>query len=858
MATLENEVQSRSTVDPSVLQERLKNAREDLSAKTISSQTARVGLARYSQHVDKLIKQLHEMSTPLIDSPVTLVALGGYGRQQLCLHSDIDLLILFGHSVSAKEEKFLKSLLHPLWDLRLEVGHHVRDLSDLRKANPDNPEFLVSLCDARYLAGDRSLFKQLTGLCLGSRATWRIPILESLQRLLERRYSQFNETLYHLEPDIKSSPGSLRDISAIRTINLLTGSPSLSNIELERVDEAEDFFLRIRSILHLERQRNLNVLTHELQDTVARAFGYPGEKLARQVETLMSTYFHHARIINRALKASQKILNPEPSTPVHRISEGLERCGNQIFFVDVTRASLRPRTWLAPFKAALEYDCSVSDQVLTCIERHGERYTPERFFPTQDQRDQLLQIFTPKQGLYSRLSEMHDSGLLRRLFPEFQKAYCLVVRDFYHKYTVDEHTLQTIRNLESLCNPTTHSRKRFGELLTELQAPSLLVLALLFHDVGKGTKKDHSEEGAKLARRALKRVKLPEEDILTVEFLIRNHLQMSKAAFRRDAEDPSVVKQFSKLFGTEEHLKLLCLLTLVDVEAVGPDVMTTWKEELLWQLYVDTYNRLTLGYGDEIINPAKTSLAELQTQKPSNVDQQGLDRFLDGLPQRYLRLVNNSTIYTHFQMAQNLNSDDVHCSLEQQGTTWELTVVSIDQPKLYSKICGVLSYFGMDILRGQAMSNHQGVALDIFQFTDHESFLKLNVSAKDELVHRLKEVVAGRENIDKILRPREAGLSHKKPLRVKSVVHVDNQYSEQFSILEMVAANSWGLLYRISRLISHQGCDIDLVLASTEGTRAIDVFHLTKNGAKLTNEESESLSTNIEMMLQDSSNNNLH
>ena len=149
------------------------------------------------------------MSAPLIDSPVTLVALGGYGRQQLCLHSDIDLLILFGRSVSAKEEKFLKSLLHPLWDLRLEIGHHVRDISDLKTANPDNPEFLVSLCDARYLAGDRSLFKQLTNLCLSPRATWRASILESLQRLLEQRYNQFNATLYHLEPDIKSSPLSL-------------------------------------------------------------------------------------------------------------------------------------------------------------------------------------------------------------------------------------------------------------------------------------------------------------------------------------------------------------------------------------------------------------------------------------------------------------------------------------------------------------------------------------------------------------------------------------------------------------------------------------------------------------------------
>ena len=276
----------------------------------------------------------------------------------------------------------------------------------------------------------------------------------------------------------------------------------------------------------------------------------------------MSTYFHHARIIHRGLGGTLKSLRSASTSASVPINDDLVRRDDEISFTDGTRASLRPRMWLSAFEAALAQGCAVSEQVLTCIERHGERYSPERFFPTNVERDRLLRVLQPRSGLYAALSAMHDSGLLGRMFPEFQKIYCLVIRDFYHKYTVDEHTLLTIRNLESLCSPTTRSRRRFAGLLKELSALELLVLSLLFHDVGKWTNKNHAEEGVRMALVALRRIKLPESDIATIEFLIRHHLQMSTAAFRRDADDPEVVRQFARLVGTEQRLKLLCLLTL--------------------------------------------------------------------------------------------------------------------------------------------------------------------------------------------------------------------------------------------------------------------------------------------------------
>ena len=826
----------------------LATARDELRAETRQAHAGLPATARYADRVDGIIRHIYETAHEASGHRLALVAVGGYGRRHLCLHSDVDLLVIVDGPITAAEERVIKAILHPLWDLQLDVGHQVRELGDFETVETDNPEFLVALLDARFLAGERGVFERFRTTCLGVESPWREPMLASLLDLVRQRHTQFNHTQYHLEPDVKDSPGALRDISAIREISALSAPARRADVPVGRVREAEDFLLRVRSILHLERGRNLNILSHELQESTAVLFGSPGDKPQTQVEALMSTYFHHARIVSGSLAMVTKSQRRFAKTPPVALADHLERAADGIRFADGTLASLQPQTWFRPFAAALDEGCAVSEQVLTCIKRHGDRYAPERFFPTADERDRLLGALRPRPGLYARLSEMHDSGLLGRMFPEFQKVYCLVIRDFYHKYTVDEHTLRTIRNLESLCEPETQSRQRFGGILGELTRPELIVLALIFHDVGKWTNKNHSEEGVRMALGALRRIRLSESDVATVVFLIRHHLKMSQAAFRRDMADPEVVRMFARMVGTEERLKMLCLLTLVDVEAVGPDVMTPWKEELLWRLYVDTYNRLTRGYGDEVID-ATTGLAELEKDRPNDIGASDLERFAEGLPERYLRLVDRDQVYEHVRLSRNLGDAEVHCSLVETDANWDLTVVSLNQPRLFSKICGVLSYFGMGILRGQAMTNHHGLAVDQFQFDDRDGFLRLNATGQAELTRLLDDVVAGREDIDQTLKPKALGTATRGPDRVKTIVHADNEYSDRFTILEIVAPDAWGLLYRVSRAISAKGSDIGLVLISTEGSRAIDVFHITKNGEKLSDAETAALTGDLERAL---------
>jgi [protein-PII] uridylyltransferase len=835
-----NIAKTPSTPSPSAA---LDAARKELIAETSRGAAGRAALECYADRVDTLLQRLF-FEAPAPTQPVAVIALGGYGRRHLTLHSDVDVLVLFDASIAADDEQFLRGFLHPLWDLPLVVGHQVRELGDFTRLETDNPEFLLALLDARRVVGDPSLYARF--LAVFHRPDAHAEILDLLQTLIDDRHAKFNGTLYQLEPDTKDSPGALRDLLAVRTIARLSDPALLGHgpADPARLDEAEDFLFRVRSIVHHERNRNQNVLSHELQEKSSQLLGYTGAQPQQRVERLMSDYFRHARTVSRSLGWARKTA-PRP------VGVNLVRSRDGIRFVDLQRAAREPHTWIHAFQAAIDHDTAVADEALALIQQHVDRYAAEEFFPTVIERDALLRFLEPRRGLYRRLSEMHDRGLLGRMFPEFQAIFSRVVRDFYHKYTVDEHTLLTIRNVEKLTGDTTPSRARFSGLLADLAEPELLVLALLYHDVGKWTDSDHRVESVRMARLMFERLNLPPESRATVEFLIEHRLQMSLVAFRRDTEDPEVVRKFAEMVGIEERLKMLCLLTFGDVGAVSPETLTPWREELLWRFYVDTYNQLTIGYGDDRIQHDQSGVAELLTWRPPDLSQDEITQFLEGLPRRYLQLFDRQAIYRHVQLSRDIEPDHVHATLDRKGTTWELTVVTLDKPFLFSNISGVLSSFGMDILRGHAMTSPKGLVLDIFEFTDEDRFLELNANGSKQLLEVLEAAVSGRVDVAGRLRAREGSVLHRgKVRRFAPVIHADNHSSQRYTILDIIASNETGLLHRISRVISRHGCNVDLVLISTEGAKAIDVFHINAGGAKLSDAAEAALTADLQRMLE--------
>jgi [protein-PII] uridylyltransferase len=843
-------------VDTAALRARLEvtldAARQELIASTERGEGGRQALARYSDGVDGIVRELVDAARAQTSTPIAVCALGGYGRRALSLHSDIDLLLLFGGPIGRPDERFVKALLHPLWDLRFTVGHHVRELADFDRLETDNPEFLLALMDLRQLAGDRELADRFDAVRQASSGHWHPQILEALVLLTDQRHSQFHDTLYQLEPDVKEGPGALRDIWATRTILKLGGDrrhvprtqPS------DRLSEAEEFLMRLRSGLHLDTGRNLNVLSYELQEKAAARLHYPQPDGRRRAEALMTDYFKHARRVTRALGRVRRAALPPPPTPIRLIGENLMWVVEGITFADVRKAAENPVSWIRLFEAAVSRNVPVADDALALIEKEQEqhRYVPETFHPTAGDCVRVVQFLSPRPGLSARLSEMRDSGLLGAIFLEFNEISNRVTRDFYHKYSIDEHTLLTVRNVERLM---THPR--FGPVLRELRRPELLVLTLLYHDVGKAREGNHSEVGAEMAAAMMARLYLDDEARQMVDFLIRNHLKMSRIAFRRDTEEPAVVKQFAAQFNTEEHLKMLFLLTLADVGAVSPETLTPWKEELLWRLYVDAYNQMTLGYGDEIIDRKEALVAGLQASRPGVISEAEMASFLEGLPRRYLILFSPEAIYRHVRLSRNIGPTDAHFFLEKQSESWELTVVSRDKPFLFSNICGVLSYFGMDILRGHALTSLSSLVLDVFQFSDREQFFERNSQAREQFDRRLTDVLSGEADVTALLSSKESSVLFRRgPARREPVVYFDNGHSQRYTILELVAEDAPGLLHRISRIISEHGIDVDLVLISTEGQKAIDVFHITRGGAKLSEDAESALKADLDRMLKES------
>ena len=820
-------------------------ARDDLRAATMRGEGGKLAHRQYSQRMDAIVQQIFVAAGAAAPatSPVGVFALGGYGRQELCLYSDIDLLILFGGPIDAPDERFVHAFLNPLWDFGLTVGHHVRELGDGAALASDNPEFLLALTDARPIVGDATLADQFTGAANTSQTAART--LDELRTLVAARHARFNDTLYQLEPDLKESPGGLRDLFAAQTIAKLTDPRLLAQggSEPQALADAEEFLLRLRAILHLETKRHHNVLSHELQERAAEYFGYSGGSTRQKVERLMGEYFRHARAIDRSLRWALRAAG----TPV---GPNLLRAADGVRFVNPRQAAARPETWLELFQAAIEGGCPVSDHALSLVQQSAGQFTADQFFPTAAHRARFVKFLKPRPGLYARLCEMHEAGLLGQMLPEFKAINCRVVRDFHHKYTVDEHTLLTIRKLERLTEEGPQ-QGRFARLLAEVDAPELLVLALLYHDVGKGVNvDDHSAIGARMVGDVAARLGQDGEARALVEFLVGQHLRMSHVAFRRDTEDPEIVRQFAQVVGTETRLKMLGLLTLADVGAVSPETLTPWKEELLWRLYVDTYNHLTMAYGDEVIDSAQAAVAEVVAARPADLSGGEVEEFLKGLPRRYLQLFSPEAVYSHVRRSRHLARGGIETWLERKNQEWSLTVIAHDQSFLFSNFAGVLSSYGMDILRGYAFTKPNGLIVDTFQFTDQERFLELNREAESELLRTIHQVVVGRVDVAARLRGREEGALRRRLPGSAPVVHCDNESSPRYTIVEIVAENALGLLYRLSRAMSESGCDVDLVLISTEGRRAVDVFHLTCGGQKLSRPQHEALTANLQRVLE--------
>lgn len=765
-----------------------------------------------------------------VPTGAALLAVGGYGRRQLFPYSDIDLLLLFASDKTAAAHKDeIAAFLQQLWDGGLRVSQSVRTPAECSELHDRNIELSVSLLDQRYLAGGAAVYAMLLERLPRFVHGQRDALVRHLSQMTRERHARFNGTFHHLEPNVKEAPGGLRDLQLVSWLAQIAGTTPRAfspPVHVPELDEARRFLFAVRSYLHEQARRDSNVLTFDAQEWMA-------EQMAVNEAAVMRDYFRSARAVHRAALGVLESEEARASSLFAQFRDRRARVSNADFTVARERVYFRS-------PQQLEAEPELLVRLIQFVARHGMRVSLEAEQRMAPRLPAMRSYFAAPRAVWPALNEAltlphaalalrvaRDSGALNVLFPELECIDCLVIRDFFHRYTVDEHTLVAIQTLADLRNEKEGPASSFAGLLSEIENQGVLMFALLFHDVGKGYPgARHVDASLHLAEGAMERIQMPAQERGTVRFLIRHHLEMSATMNGRDLFDPETARYLAGVVGTVENLQRLTLMSYADISAVNPTVMTPWRAEQLWQLYLLTYNELT---------------RELETERIEEADSPDQSAFLEGFPKRYLRTHTEADIALHMKLEQDSHPRGIAVGLEKAGSVYRLTLVTGDRPFLFATIAGTLSSFGMNILKAEAFANRRGTVLDTFAFADPLRTLELNPSEADRLKITVERAVLGRADVKQLLRSRPRIAPPSRKARIEPAVHFDDQASQSATLVEVVAEDRPGLLYDIASTISARGASIDVVLIDTEAHKAIDVFYVTAERRKLNSQKQEEL-----------------
>ncbi|MDQ1405229.1 MAG: [protein-PII] uridylyltransferase, partial [Acidobacteriaceae bacterium] len=666
---------------------------------------------------------------------LALLALGGFGRRWLFPYSDLDILFLFGNEKAEGEFRpLISDFSRVLWDIGFRVSSAGRTIDECKRIEEDNAEFHLALLDRRFLAGDKTLFERLDSKVLpGSEKQARPFLMAQLQKLTKDRLTRYGNTIFHLEPNVKESPGGLRDYQATMWMQQISGEkkelrPAMT-AEDELVRRAVAFVSEIRIFLHYSNARNDNTLTYELQaEAAARSLGIPsvpGRNKDTEVAQRgsaehdaaewMRMYFRQARTLNRrllrhmeqktqltTLSLRERIFNAArvPKLETSTVRPFIERDG---LLEIVAPGALSDRAiTFSLFLAAASTGVPLSreaERTIAYIQTHPE-------VPAQNAEISWATLREILSADYPgvALRPMQRLGLLTEVLPEFGHIDSLVVRDYYHRYTVDEHSLRTIEHLQELGDASDPLGKNFVPLWKTLERRDLLILAMLLHDVGKGMAVENHVTGSLEALESVAaRLGLTAEEKAEVQFLIAHHLDMSETMQRRDIFDAGTVTMFARTVGTQERLQRLTLLTYADIHAVNPEALTPWKAEMLWQLFAATSNHFSRTLDRDRLHASMEVSLLAQVRSQTRGAKEGeIERFLEGFPRRYLAVHSAAEIAEHFALYQKLKGEPMQTEVKKTRHGFSLSVITADRPALFAKIAGVLAGWGMNIVKADA------------------------------------------------------------------------------------------------------------------------------------------------------------
>jgi len=813
---------------------------------------------------DEVVSALYDYTTthifrarnPTEGERFAVVAVGGYGRGELAPSSDLDLLFLRAYKQTPFSESVTEYMLYMLWDMGLKVGHASRNVDESLKLAREDHTIRTATLEARRLAGDASLFEELA-------TRFRKDVAERDQagfiaaKLKERdeRHQRIGATRYMVEPNVKEGKGGLRDLHTLFWLARhrygftqprdYVEAGVFTTEERNAFRRAAEFLWTVRCHLHFITGRAEEKLTFDLQPELAKRLGYGQRANHTAVERFMKRYFlvvkevgALTRVLCAKLEADDAKNAPKG---MQRLFPGAKKAPTQVepgFHVEAGRLNINsanvfdtPANLIRLFEIADKRDLDVHPAALGEASRRVRALAPA-WRKDSDSRAAFLEVAASKHHPGAALRLMNEAGVLGKFLPEFGRIVAQMQFNMYHHYTVDEHTLQAIDAMSEIEHG--HHNKQHPlstEIFSKIINRRALYLAMLLHDTGKG-EGDQQIEGEKSARAACERLGLPQEEVDLVGWLVGNHLVMSDVAQKRDIGDPRTVAQFAKLVGNVERLRLLLVLTVSDIRAVGPSVWNDWKGQLLRDLYRLTEAALHGGRSDEegvrehlaaIAGEAKARL-----MKDLGASDGVLNGWLDVLEDGYWLSHDADALRWHAQEVQSARRakaiPHVAARLRPvQGIT-EVLVYAGDRPRLFASLAAAISASGADIAGARVHTTKDGAAFDVFsiQTTDHKPFGEQDAGVLEGLVARLNRAALA----DHAPPAAKAPSRRNAAFAIEPWVRIDNDLTPQATVIEASGRDRLGLLADLAHVCAEAGVSIVSAHIDTYGERAADVFYV--------------------------------
>lgn len=831
------------------IKEYLSKGEEGLRARHLSERHGAPVCKTYTLLVDDLLKALfaHKAEELKCKESIALVAIGGYGRGELNLRSDIDLMLLYDKKLTPSIEELTQQILYVLWDTGLDLGFSIRSISECVALSKDDLKTMTALLDLRYILGDRELFNKLNANIrkniFNKKRTAQF-ISEKLEEN-RNRHEKFGGSVYILEPNVKEGEGGLRDLHTAMWIVKANNGKHVEPLsvgllsEQDRVTLAKslDFLLWVRNELHFETGRKTDQLTFDHQERIAGLLGFQNTEHSLAVEAFMQKYYRCASDVNNLsnLISSRHLHRGEqkaffwPKKKVridknYAIVNGILTLKEKNAFANEPEAVIKAFEYSQAFE--VEIDQGTKDLMLNCFENAGAELRTSK-----EVSGSFLKILKGK-SVFKTLKEMHRLKFIETYIPEFEEIACRVQHDLYHVYTVDAHTLFAVREIERLRGPYKADFSILSTVFEELPNPEILMLAVLFHDIGKSKGKGHAEKGAEMVPEICARLSLSEDDTNLIKFLVKNHLLLANTAQYRDLHDEKLIIEFARKVGDIERLNLLYLLTFADVRAVGPDVWNQWKGSLFQELYFKALTVLERGTFE--VEEAAVKLKRIEERVvelliPAGIDRAAVEDFFGLLPQRYFLSNGADFIAEHMLILKELGGKPYVMKVRQDTYReyTELIICTHDVHGLFSMITGVMAANAINILGAQINTLKNGIALDILQVnTPHGEFIT-DESKLKKIESDLSDVITGRIKVEALVGKRKPSiLDRRAKPKIKTSLQIDNDVSDSHTVIDIHTQNRIGLLYDITSTLSKLGLYIYIAKISTKGDEAADIFYV--------------------------------